>query len=319
MSAVRIIATDPVPARARALFASIGDIETSEAADGLDDAEVLIVRSSPVDAATIEAATRLRVIARTGSGVDGVDVSAATARGIAVLNAPDAGTVPVAEGAFALILAAAKRLGELGQLVRSGDWDVRYEFETVDLRGASLGIVGYGRIGREVGRMGAAFGMQVLACDPFAGSGHTDVELLTLDRLVARADVISLHCALTASTRGMIDRRVLAAAKHGAILINMARGAIIESDELLLQALDEGWLSAVGLDVFGAEPPPPGHPLLAHPRVICTPHCIGLSAGWNDSVFRTLAASVELLLAGGRPPNLLNPEVLTRAPERLRR
>lgn len=308
---MRIIATDPVPARARLLFASLGEIEVSGTGDSSDlaNAEILLVRGTQVDAGTIESAPRLRVIARTGSGYDGVDVEAATARGIPVLYAPDAGTVPVAEGAFALILAAAKRLRELGSVVRTSNWRARYDLETADLRDAALGIVGYGRIGREVGRLGAAFGMRVLAHDPFA-DGHLAAELVPLDELIRRSDVISLHCALTASTRGMIGRRLLSTAKPGAILVNVARGPLVESEDALLEALEAGWLSAVALDVFSDEPPDPTHPLLTHRRVICTPHSVGLTARWNESVFRTLAGSIETVLAGGRPENLLNPEAL---------
>lgn len=317
---MRIIATDPVPARARPLFASLGEIEVSGTSDSSDvaDAEILLVRGTQVNAGTIESASRLRVIARTGSGYDGVDVEAATARGIPVLYAPDAGTVPVAEGTFALMLAAAKRLRELGQVVRLGEWRARYDIETADLRDAVLGIVGFGRIGREVGRMGAAFGMRVLAHDPFAQDAPLAVELVSLDELIRRSDVISLHCALTESTRAMIGRRLLSAAKPGTILVNVSRGPIIESDDVLLEALEAGWLSAVALDVFSDEPPDATHPLLAHPRVICTPHSVGLTARWNESVFRTLAESIETVLAGGRPANLLNPEALEQPVERSR-
>jgi D-3-phosphoglycerate dehydrogenase len=316
--AVRIVATDPVPKRARALFASLGEIEVNGTphGPGLAEAEILLVRGTRVDAGTIASAPCLRVIARTGSGYDGVDLAAATARGIPVLYAPEAGTVPVAEGAFALILAAAKRMRELGEVLRLGDWGGRYDIETADLRGATLGIVGFGRIGQEVGRIGAAFGMHVLAHDPFAGDGPVAAELVPLDELVRRADVITLHCALTPSTRGMIDRRLLAITKPGAILVNVARGAIVESDGALLEALETGRLSAVALDVFADEPPDPGHPLFAHPRVICTPHSVGLTARWNESVFGTLAETIESVLAGGRPANVLNPEALERPVER---
>lgn len=314
---MRIVATDPVPGRARALFASLGEIEVDE--HGVSDAEILLVRGRSVDAHAIGSARRLLVIARTGSGYDGVDLDAATARGIPVLYAPDAGTVPVAEGAFALILATAKRLGELGRVVRRGDWNARYDVETTDLRGAVLGVIGFGRIGREVARLGGAFGMQVVAHDPFAraeAGGVEAVELVALDELVRRSHVISLHCALTAGTRGMISRRLLRQAKRGAILVNVARGAIVESEDVLLEALDAGRLAAVGLDVFRDEPPDAGHPLLRHPRVVCTPHSVGLTARWNEHVFGTLAGSIETVLAGGRPDNLLNPEVLDRPVER---
>jgi len=312
---VRIASTDPVPERARALFAPLGHIEVGEAA--LGSADVLLVRGRRIDRATLDAAPRLRVIARTGAGVDGVDVEAATARGIAVLYAPDAGTVPVAEGAFALILAAAKRLGELGCVVRRGDWHARYDIETTDLRGSVLGVVGFGRIGREVARLAEAFGMRVLAHDPLASPARAGTEFVALDELIARADVITLHCALTDATVGLIGRRALSRMKPGTILVNVARGAIIESGDHLLEALEAGRLAAVGLDVFPEEPPETDHQLLRHPRVVCTPHSVGLTAAWNERVFGTLARDVAALLGGRRPGNLLNPEVLTRSVERL--
>ncbi len=314
---MRIVATDPVPARARALLAPVGEIEVRAGAVG--DAELLLVRGRELDARTIRGARRLRIIARTGSGVDGVDVAAATARGIPVLYAPDAGTVPVAEGAFALVLAAAKRLGELREVVRRGQWSSRYAVETRDLHGAVLGVVGWGRIGREVGRLGAAFGMHVLAHDPWAEPDAGGVERVGLAELVRRSDVLTLHCALTEETRGLIGRRLLATAKPGAILVNVARGGIVESEEVLLDALECGQLGAVALDVFADEPPDPAHPLLAHPHVICTPHSVGLTAHWNERVFGSLAEDIQAVLAGRRPAHVVNPEALPRPVERARR
>jgi len=235
--------------------------------------------------------------------------TAATARGIPVLYAPGAGTTPVAEGAFALILAAAKRLGELGEVVRAGRWAARYDVETFDLHGAVLGVIGLGSIGREVARLGRAFGMRTVAADPFARA-EAGVVLMELDDVVGCADVISLHCALTDSTRALVDRRLLERFKRGAILVNVARGAIVESDDILLEALESGRLSAVGLDVFAAEPPDPAHPLLAHPRVVCTPHAVGLTAHWNARVFEALVEGIGAVLDGGTPEHVVNPEVL---------
>jgi D-3-phosphoglycerate dehydrogenase len=305
-----------VPPVADRAFADLGPIEVAPADPAsLHDAEVLLVRGTGVSAAVIDAAPRLRVIARTGAGYDGVDVAAATERGIPVLYAPGAGTVPLAEGTLALMLAAAKRLNELGIIVRAGAWADRYELEAFDLQGAVLGIVGLGSIGREVARLAHAFGMIVLACDPAPTPVDPDlrfVESVSLDQLAGRADVISLHCALTERTRGMIDRDLLDRAKRGAILVNVARGAIVQSDDVLLEALNRGWLSAVALDVFAEEPPDPAHPLLSNPRVVCTPHCGGLTARWNASVFAVLADGVACVLRGDRPAHVVNPEALKR-------
>jgi D-3-phosphoglycerate dehydrogenase / 2-oxoglutarate reductase len=312
----RIVATAPVPAIAGRAFADLGPIEVAGPdAAALHAAEVLLVRGTHISAATIEAAPRLRVIARTGAGYDGVDVDAATERGIPVLYAPGAGTVPLAEGTLALMLAAAKHLNELGVLVRTGDWHARYDIEAADLHGAVLGIVGLGSIGREVARLARAFRMVVMACDPaFVPAGELDfVEPVGLHELVSRADVISLHCALTERTRGMVDRDLLSRVKRGAILVNVARGAIVQSDDLLIEALEAGWLSAVALDVFAQEPLSPAHPLLSHPRVVCTPHSVGLTKRWNASVFGLLADGVARVLRGERPPHVVNPAALGQA------
>lgn len=314
MEPMRIVCTSAVPAVAQELFAPLGGIEVRDGDRRRDlaDADVLLARTDTVDAALLDGAPHLRIVARTGAGYDTVDVAAATARGVAVLYAPDAGVGPVAEGAFALILAAAKRLRRLRDVVEQGTWERRYAVEIADLDGAVLGVVGFGRIGQAVGRLGAAFGMRVLACDPFlAPAALPDgAELVGLPELMSRADVITLHCALTDATRGLIDRSLLQQVKPGAVLVNVARGPIVESGALLLEALESGWLSAVALDVFEHEPPDPADPLLAHPAVVCTPHSVGLTRQWNARVFGSLARDVERLAAGAAPRNIVNPQVL---------
>jgi D-3-phosphoglycerate dehydrogenase / 2-oxoglutarate reductase len=274
-------------------------------------AEVLIVRGTPLDAVALEGAARLRAIARTGAGYDNLDVAAATSRGIPIVYAPGVGSQPVAEGAVALMLAAAKHLRELAAVVHGAAWTSRYEVAGFDVEGACLGIVGFGSIGRRVARLSRGLGMHVIAHDPaLAGRTPLDVELVPLDELVARSDVISLHCDLTERTRGLVDRALLARVKPGAILVNVARGEIVESEDVLADALLSGRLSAVALDVFPSEPPNPSHRLYADPRVICTPHAVGLTARWNEQVFHSLARGVESVLAGGLPANVLNPEAL---------
>jgi D-3-phosphoglycerate dehydrogenase len=308
---MRILATADVPAVAREAFAGLGEIEVRPAGDldALAEAEVLIVRGSVVDAAVLEVAVSLRAIARTGAGYDNLDVEGATRRGIPIVYAPGVGSQPVAEGAVTLILAAAKRLREQAAVVHGAAWPSRYEVAGLDLDGACLGVIGFGSIGRRVARLCRGLGMRVVAYDPGL-SGHA--ELVTLDELVARADVISLHCELTERTRGLVDRSLLARVKPGAVLVNVARGEIVESEDALAEALEAGRLSAVALDVFPSEPPDPRHPLYADPRVICTPHAVGLTARWNEQVFQALARGVETVLAGGLPANVLNPGALAR-------
>jgi phosphoglycerate dehydrogenase-like enzyme len=314
---VRVAATAPLPPSGHRLFAPIGPVSVVDVEDApasVRDAEVLIVRAERIDETVLAHAADLRVIARTGAGLDNVDVAAATGRGVPVVYAPDAGTLPVAEGTIALILATAKRLGELGAVVREDRWRARYEVETIDLRGGTLGIVGLGRIGREVARLATAFGMKVIAHDPGRARRRTDgVELVGLPELASRSDVLTLHCDLNPDTRSLVDRAFLARMKMGAILVNVARGAVVESEDLLLEALDAGRLAAVGLDVFADEPPDDGHPLFADARVVCTPHTIGLTRAWNERVFGSLAADVAAVLAGRAPRHLANPEALARA------
>jgi D-3-phosphoglycerate dehydrogenase / 2-oxoglutarate reductase len=309
---VRIVATADVPTVAREAFARLGEIEVSAVGDGhaLAHAEVLIVRGTPLDAALLARAGRLRAIARTGAGYDNVDVEAATRLGVPIVYAPGIGTRPVAEGTLALILAAAKRLRELGLLVHDGGWASRYRVVGLDIDGACLGVIGYGAIGREVARLCSALGMDVIAHDPEAA--HS-AEMVSLPELLARADVITIHCALNDRTRGLVDRGFLAALKPGAIFVNAARGEIVAHEDLLADALTRGKLSAVALDVFPTEPPRTDHRLYADPRVICTPHTVGLTRRWNEDVFQALARGVESVLAGQRPGNLLNPDTVSAA------
>jgi D-3-phosphoglycerate dehydrogenase / 2-oxoglutarate reductase len=308
---VRIVATAEVPPVAREAFAELGEIEVNGGAGDLTDAEVLIVRGTPLAAAAIESAVALRAIARTGAGYDNLDVAAATRAGIPILYAPAIGSQPIAEGTLALILAASKRLRELGAMVTATGWDSRYEVMGLDLEGACAGVVGLGAIGRRVAALCGAVGMTVVAHDPAAGEERVEtVELVSLKQLVARADVITLHCALTERTRGLVDRALLANVKPGAVLVNAARGAIVESEDVLAEALASGRLSAVALDVHPSEPPRVTHRLYSDPRVICTPHSVGLTQRWNEEVFHCLADGVQSVLSGERPPNLLNPEAL---------
>jgi D-3-phosphoglycerate dehydrogenase / 2-oxoglutarate reductase len=310
---VRIVATAEVPAIAREAFAGLGEIVVNGAADGpsVAGAEVLIVRGTPLDAALLARAPRLRAIARTGAGYDNIDVAAATRRRVPVVYAPGMGSQPVAEGAVALILAAAKRLRQLGTLVHGRDWESRYEVVGLDIDGACLGVVGLGAIGRQVARLCSGLGMRVIAHDPAVDRlSAAEVELVPLAQLVAQADVITLHCELNERTRGLVDRTLLSHVKPGAILVNVARGEVVESEDVLADALVTGRLSAVALDVFPTEPPQTRHRLYTDPRVICTPHVVGLTRRWNEEVFRALASGVESVLAGELPGNLLNPEAM---------
>ena len=310
---MRIVATAEVPTVAHEAFAPLGEIVVDGACDGrtLAEAEILIVRGTRLDASLLDRAIHLRAIARTGAGYDNLDVEAATKRGVPIVYAPGVGSQPVAEGTLALILAAAKRLRELGSVMGEAGWASRYQIVGLDIDGACLGVVGLGAIGRRVAQLCAALGMEVIATDPAArATALGEIELVSLAQLVARADVISLHCALTDTTRGLVDRALLSRVKPGAILVNVARGEVVESDDVLADALVTGRLSAVALDVFPTEPPDAKHRLYRDPRVICTPHSVGLTRRWNEEVFGSLARGVQSVLAGELPANVLNPRAL---------
>ena len=269
-------------------------------------AEGAIVRADAVvDAALLARAPRLRVLARTGVGVDLVDLEEASARGIAVVITPGAGTRAVAEGVLAHALHLVKRLAPLTRLVREGRWAERAGVAVGDLDGATIGIIGYGRIGRRVGELAAAFGMRVLAHDPVSPP-PADVHCPDLGELAAASDVLTLHAPLTAATHHLVDARLLGRIRPGAILVNCGRGGLLDLDAALA-ALESGRLGGIGLDVFDPEPPP-HHRLFDHPNVVLTPHLMGLTRRATDATFAAAARGVADVLAGRRPGALANPD-----------
>ncbi|MFJ1747440.1 NAD(P)-dependent oxidoreductase [Streptomyces sp. NPDC088116] len=279
---------------------------TDPTPDELAVAEGAIVRADRrVDGDFLQRAPRLRVIARTGVGVDLVDVAAASARGIPVVITPNSGSRAVAEGVFAMALHLTKRLRPLTDLVRNGRWAERNAVPVGDLDGATLGIVGYGRIGRRVGELAAAFGMRTLAYDPFSppppGFACAD-----LRELVGASDVLTLHTPLTEDTRHLVDERLLAHVKPGSILINCGRGGLLDP-AATLAAVESGRLSGVGLDVFDPEPAR-HHPLFDHPDVVLTPHVMGMTRRAMTLTFVDAARGVADILAGRSPAAVANPD-----------
>ena len=270
-------------------------------------AEGAIVRADAVvDAAFLDRTPRMRVLARTGVGTDLVDLDTATARGIAVVVTPGSGTGAVAEGVIAHAMALVKRLGQYTTLIREGRWAQRTAGGPPgDMEGATIGIIGYGRIGRRVGALAQAFGMRVLAYDPFAPP-PVEVACSDLDELVAASDVLTLHVPLTADNHHMVNGEFLGRAKPGAVLINCGRGGLLDLDAALA-ALESGQLSGVGLDVFEPEPPA-HHPIFDHPGVTLTPHMMGLTRRGTELTFADAAQGVVDVLAGRRPAALANPD-----------
>jgi len=282
------------------------EFATQPSPEDLVNAEGAIVRADAVvDAALLARTPRLRVLARTGVGVDLVDMQAASARGIAVVITPGAGTRAVAEGVLAHALHLVKRLAPLTRLVREDRWAERASIAVGDLDGATIGIIGYGRIGRRVGELAAAFGMRVLAHDPISPPPDR-VDCHDLAELAAASDVLTLHAPLTEATYHLVDAGFLGHIRPGAVLINCGRGGLLDLDAALA-ALESGQLGGIGLDVFDPEPPP-HHRLFDHPNVVLTPHLMGLTRRATAATFAAAARGITDVLAGRRPAALANPD-----------
>lgn len=266
--------------------------------------------TSIVDAALLDAAPNLRVIGRTGVGVDRVDLVSATARGIPVVITPTAGTRAVAEGTLALALHLVKRLGRFTELVRDDRWADRGGITAGDLDGATVGLIGYGRIGKRTAELFRCFGAQVIVTDPyFVPSDDDPVAVTDLPELVGASDVISLHAPLTPETRHILGPAALTQVKPGAVVVNCGRGGLLDLDATFT-ALTDGRLSGVGLDVYDPEPPAPeGHPLFGHPDVVLTPHIMGISARAWHRTCTDVAKGMARVLSGERAAAVANPDV----------
>jgi D-3-phosphoglycerate dehydrogenase len=236
----------------------------------------LIVRYGRITARVIGASDRLRVISKHGTGIDNIDAAAAKSRGIVIRAAVGANAAAVAEHTWALILACAKGVVHLDGRMRAGHWD-KAVHKSLELKGRTLGLVGLGAIGRMVAVTGTALGMRVVAYDPFATAIPDGVESLGLDEVIATADVLSLHCPLTEKNAGLINARTLATMRDGAIVVNTARGGLID-EAALAQALRSGKLRAAGLDSFKVEPFTGGHEFTGLHNAVLTPHIAGVTA-----------------------------------------
>jgi phosphoglycerate dehydrogenase-like enzyme len=275
-------------------------------------AEGVIAGASRWDGARMDLCSAARVISRSGIGYDSVDVAAATARGIAVCIAPDAPTVSTAEHAVALLLAAAKHLSENQARLRAGPCDHFGLCRSVELDGATLGLVGYGRIARRVGRAAAALGMTVIAHDPYVEpSAGLEVELVSFDELLARSDAISVHAPLTDETRGLFGPDAFARVRPGVLFVNSARGPLVDQ-AALLAALENGQVGSAALDVTDPEPLPVDHPLLHRDDVIVTPHIASATGAGRLRLYEHAIDNALGVLAGLPPGtcHVVNPEVL---------
>jgi phosphoglycerate dehydrogenase-like enzyme len=266
-----------------------------------------IVSTDPFDADVLASASALRVIARIGVGTDSIDMDVATRRGIAVCTTPGANASSTADHAVALMLAALRRVPEYDAGIRAARWTRTGDATPWELNRATVGLVGLGAIGRLVRRRLSGFRTHVLVCDP-AATPEPGTEVVELDELLRRSDIVSLHLPLTGGTRHMIDRRRLALMRPDAVLVNTARGGLVDEDALV-EALEAGHLRAAALDVFEREPPTQRR-LLALRNVILTPHVGGVSERSVQEMTRRATDAVVDVLAGRTPANLANPEAL---------
>jgi D-3-phosphoglycerate dehydrogenase len=292
-----------------------GSFEVAQGGSGLEalaaelaDAHALIVRSqTKVNRALLEKAPKLQVVGRAGVGVDNIDLGAATERGIAVLNAPAGNTVSAAELTMALILSAARHISAADQSVRAGEWK-RAKFGGMELRGKTLGLVGAGRIGGEVGNKAQAFGMRTLAYDPYLTDERAHelgLERAPLEEIIRRADVLSLHVPLTDQTRGMLGAEQLASMKKGAILVNVARGGVVD-EAALADALTRGHLGGAALDVYDEEPLGKESPLRGAPNIVLTPHLGASTTEAQELVSVEISKAVADALLHGDLSRALN-------------
>jgi D-3-phosphoglycerate dehydrogenase len=312
---LRVVIADRLADSGVQLLAGTAGLEVVNVAGKKDEldralagAHALVVRSETrVTADLMTRAPQLRVIARAGTGVDTIDVAAATRRGIAVMNAPGANTVSAAEHAFGLLLALVRHIPGAAEAMRRGDWD-RKRFEGTELRGKTMGIIGLGRIGAQMARIARAFSMNVVAHDPFLPAeraAEMQVKLLPLEQLLGSSDVVTLHLALTDETNQLIDARRLALMKPGAVLVNTARGELVD-EKALVAAVQEKRLRGAALDVFAAEPLPKESPLRGVDRIILTPHLAASTAEAQERVAVEIATAVRDALLEGDLSQAIN-------------
>jgi D-3-phosphoglycerate dehydrogenase len=272
----------------------------SEYLERCADADGLLIQYGAVTRRVFEGLPRVRVVVRYGVGVDGIDVAAATDHG-----------VPVVNHAVALLLALARRITRLDRQTRSGGWDVFRVGPVTRLAGQTVGIVGCGRIGSAVARKLGGFDVRLLGCDPYIGTFPPGVQPVAFERLLAESDHVTIHCPLTDETRHAFDAESLGWMRPPAVLINTARGGIVDT-AALVEALQQGLLAGAGLDVLEQEPLDPASPLLRMEQVIVTPHAAWYSEEGRSDLKRRAAEEAVRVLRGERPRHCVNPEVLGR-------
>ena len=317
MDIPKVLVADPISEKGVEELAAGGALEVT-VKTGLKEPQLLeiiaqfsalVVRSqTKVNARVIEAATKLKVVGRAGVGVDNVDVEAATRRGIIVMNTPGGNTISTAEHAFSLMMSIARNIPQAQATMRAGKWD-RKSFEGVELYSKTLAILGMGRIGTEFARRAMAFGMRVLAYDPYLSSSRAralQVELVEkLDDILPHADFITMHMPLTDETHHMLDARRLGLCKKGVRIVNCARGGLID-EPALAECLKSGQVAAAALDVYETEPPPADFALRDLPNLVMTPHLGASTAEAQESVGIEIAQQIRAALIDGEIRNAVN-------------
>ncbi|NUQ12520.1 MAG: phosphoglycerate dehydrogenase, partial [Gemmatimonadaceae bacterium] len=274
-------------------------LKGDDLANAIAEADAVLVRSATrITRDSLAKADRLKAIGRAGVGVDTIDVDAATERGIPVLTAPEGNTISAAELTMALLLGLARKVPGADRSMKAGEWDKK-SFTGTELYGKTLGLIGAGRIGGEVARRARGFGMRVVVYDPFLNAERArtlDVETAPFDEVIERADVISAHVPLTDATRNLIGAAQIARMKKGVLLLNVARGGVVD-EAALLDALKSGKVAGAALDVFETEPLPADHPFRSLPNVVLTPHLGASTAEAQHSVAIEIAGAVRAALA----------------------
>ena len=300
-------------------FSDVGEVheasgDEDELIAALAGAQVCVTQMAPLTRRVLEASPALRLFAVGRGGPVNANLQAATEHGVRVTFAPGRNATATAEYSIGLLLAAARRIPSTHAAVQRGEWPsslYAYDEVGVELEGATVGLVGAGAIGSRVARILLAFGSTVLVHDPYADPGRLGaVELVGLEELLLRSDVISLHARLTEDTRAMIDGAALARMRPGAVLVNCARGGLVDHSALA-DALRSGHLAGAGLDVFDVEPLPPDHPLRGAPGIVTTPHLAGASRAVAHRAADMVAEEVRRYLAGEAAAHPANPDVLS--------
>jgi len=275
-------------------------------------ADALLVQYGALTRRVFEGLPRLRVLVRYGVGVDGIDLAAASDCGVPVVNVPDYGTDEVASHAVAILLALTRKIVRLDRQTRAGGWNVFHVGPIHRLAGRTVGILGCGRIGGSVARKLAGFDVRVLGTDPYVPAFPPAVQPVPFERLLDESDYLTLHCPLTEETRHLVDARALARMRPTAVLVNTARGGIVDTDALI-DALRTGGLAGAGLDVLEDEPLASTSPLHQMEQVIITPHAAWYSEEARSDLKRRVAEEAVRVLQGGRPRHCVNPDAFARA------